>query len=101
MATLISLDERVSTPRGRKADIDPKLVTLLTVEKLPLDQAVILGEKEGVAATDGPGKARSKVQNRIRSHWKAAGRTEPLSIRFRPDGFPQVSVNPSKMEDNA
>ena len=101
MATLIKIDERVSTPRGRKADLDQKLVTLLTREKLPLDSAVVLGKAEGVEPTPGPGKARSKVQNRVRSHWKAAGRTEPVSIRFTPEGLPQVSVNPSKMEDNA
>jgi hypothetical protein len=103
MATVISLADRTGVPRGRKADIDDKLVALLTVENLPLDSAVVLGTKEGIAATPGPGKDRQKVQNRIRSHWKAAGRgpdglDHPLSIRFNTEGFPQVSVNPAKME---
>jgi hypothetical protein len=107
MATLIKLDERVSSPRGRKADLDPKLVALLTADKLPVDAAIVLGEKEGVKATDKPGPERSAIQNRIRSHWKAAGRTEPVSIRFRPTtadvapGMPQVSVNATKLAKQA
>jgi len=98
LATVIKIEDRVSTPRGRKANLDQKLVKLLTSEKLPLDSAIVLGESEGVTKTDPKTAERASVQNRIRSHWKAAGRTEPVSIRFRPDGFPQVSVNPSKME---
>jgi hypothetical protein len=97
MATVIKIEDRKSLPRGRKADLDPKLVKLLTVEKLPLDSAVVLGEAEGIATTAKPGPERQKVQTRIRSHWKAAGRTEPVSIRFTPEGQPQVSVNPTKM----
>ena len=101
MATLIKIEDRKSTPRGRKPNLDDKLVALLTLDKLPLDSAIVLGEKEGVLATDGPGKLRAAVQNRIRSHWKAANRSEPVSIRFTPEGFPQVSVNPTKMAEAA
>ena len=97
MAKVIGLDQRVSTPRGRKANIDPKLVKLLTVEKLPVDRVLVLDESDGFPATTSPGKERSAQRNRIATHWAAAERTEPLSVVFSRDGQPQVSVNHNKL----
>lgn len=97
MAVTITQDQVRTSPRGRKANVDPALVKLLTEKALPEGKLVILGEDEGIVPTSGPGPERSRNNNRIRRHWTEAGREGSPSIRYRPmdvehGGLPQVSV---------
>ena len=81
----ISEDEVVSSPRGRKTQLDPNLVSIF--KKLKPGQAVRLGDTFGEV----PKEKRATVSSILRKNFRAARDDEP-SIRYTPQGIPQVSV---------
>lgn len=83
----VSVDEVVVAPRGRKAVIDPDLVA--TLGKLREGQAVVVKRFGPITEK----AKRPAVSQKIRSHWRAAGRTDEPRIDYHPTtGFPQVRV---------
>jgi len=83
----ISADEVKVAPRGRKANIDADLVS--TLAKLSEGQAIVVKRFGQVTEKS----KRPAVSQKIRTHWRAAGRTDEPRIDFNPDtGFPQVRV---------
>jgi hypothetical protein len=73
------------SPRGRKAVIDPKLVTAL--------KAIPKGKVGRLRSTIGsvPAADRAKVSASIRKHWKVAFPGTDCRIDFDPaTGIPQV-----------
>lgn len=86
MAKVVKASSLTKVARGRKAEINPVLVELLT--KLGEGSAVILDEEFGSVPT----AKRSTVSAIIRRHWKATGRSDNASISYSPEGFAQVEA---------
>jgi len=82
MARTIKVEEVRKLPRGRKANLDPKLQKALAA--LKPGSALILDEFSPVAEDQ-----RSRVSQQIRNHWRSVREDKP-SIAFSPEGDVQV-----------
>lgn len=82
---LIKSDEVVSLPRGRKATFDGNLLKVL---------ASIKGDSYGVLDEEFPptmdASKRSAISGTIRKHWEKANPGSKCSVKWTPDGVPQV-----------
>jgi hypothetical protein len=85
MDEIISADDVVVSPRGRKAELDPELVAKF--KALKVGQALRLSDYYGEV----PKAERSKVSQQMRKHWEAA-RKDGIRIDYTPTGVPQVRV---------
>lgn len=85
MDEIISAEDVVVSPRGRKAELDPKLVAKFRA--LKAGEAIVLSEYYGEV----PKAERSKVSQQMRKHWDAA-RADGIRIDYTPAGVPQVRV---------
>ena len=80
---IISIDQVVKSPRGRKKVIDAEL--LATLKKLKPGQAMRMKSFGSV-----PTEMRGDISAKIRKHFVEAHGVKP-SINYSPEGYPQVS----------
>ena len=81
---IIPVTQISKAPRGRKANVNSELLSLLT--KVKPGYAANLETIFGSVERD----ERSRVSQIIRTHWRMCQDTRP-SINYTPDGVPQVS----------
>ncbi len=82
---IISADEVVVSPRGRKMELIPELCDAL--KGLKKGQALRLTSTFGEV----PKEERSAVSQAVRKHWRAV-RQDDLRIDYDMKGVPQVRV---------
>jgi len=88
MAKTIKLADVRKLPRGRKSNIDPKLVATLRKLTNPTSALDLSDEFKTV-----PADKRQKVSQTIRQAWQAAhGDDVKVSINYSPEGTPQVNI---------
>jgi hypothetical protein len=85
MDEIISAEDVVVSPRGRKAELDPALIAQF--KALKVGQAIVLNDYYGEV----PKAERSKVSQQMRKHWVVA-RQDGIRIDYTPAGVPQVRV---------
>lgn len=85
----ISEEDMVSSPRGRKVQINPELAA--TLKKIKPGQAALLRDTYGEV----PKAQRATVSGIIRKHWRHVRDDEP-SIKYTPQGVPQVCVRKAR-----
>lgn len=83
MDEIISAEDVVVSPRGRKAELDPELVAKF--KALKAGDAIVLRDYYGEV----PKAERSKVSQQMRKHWDVA-RSDGIRIDYTPAGVPQV-----------
>lgn len=83
---IVSVDKIEKTRRGRTAVVDPDLRDLLAAVKP--GEAALTGALLGTVTDQ---TERSKVAQKIRSHWKMTHGDVPCSINWSPAGVAQVS----------
>lgn len=86
---IISADDVIVSPRGRKAEIMPDLAALL--KKVKATDAVRLSGTFGNV----PKEKRAQVSQIIRKHWRHV-RNDDCRIDYDTNGVPQVRVRQSK-----
>lgn len=89
MDEIISADDVIVSPRGRKAELDQDQIK--AYKALKPGQALLMSSTFGSV----PKEQRSRVSQEIRKNFDAA-RSEKPRIDYTPDGVPQVRINPKQ-----
>lgn len=90
---IIDESEIVSVKRGRKAEVNPELVQLLT--SLPKGKA-IRANKYAFPNPSANAEEYKKYRAKVSASMRTAGKSAGLQVGFSwsPDGVPQITVTP-------